>query len=345
MSLTPLHTLGEFALIERLKRTVQSSQTSTLCGIGDDAAVLHPLPNEKIVCSTDLLLEGVHFDLRYFPLKHLGYKTVIAGISDILAMNAVPRQMLLAVGVSSKFSLEALEEFYAGVHLACEKYHIDWVGGDTSPSRTGLTLCVTAIGSAKAAQIVYRNTAAVGDLIVVSGDLGAAYMGLQVLEREKKLYLENPTVQPDLQGNEYILERQLKPEARLAAIEWLQKMEIQPTAMIDISDGLASDVLQITHASGVGCRIYDEKLPISSHTRKAAEDFHLHPSTCALNGGEDYELLFTIHPKDYERLSQNLADAPIIFTVIGHITEHHNVLVMENGETLPLQAQGWGITS
>ena len=303
--LTPISKIGEFGLIERLKNNIHHYQTSTLKGIGDDAAIIHVTPNEKIVLSTDILLEGIHFDLRYFPLRHLGYKTVVVGISDILAMNAIPRQMTLAMGISSKFSLEAVEEINAGVQLACEKYQIDWVGGDTSASGAGLTLAISVLGTAPEIDIVYRNMANEHDLIVVTGDLGAAYMGLQILEREKKIYLENPQIQPDLEGNEYVLERQLKPEARLDIIQLFKKLELIPTSMIDISDGLASDLLQITKASNLGCRIYDEKLPISQEAFNAAEDFHIHPSTCILNGGEDYELLFTIHQKDYEKIKGN----------------------------------------
>ena len=335
---TPLSVLGEFGWIERLKKRVPLVQPSTLKGIGDDAAVIHPMPSEKILWSTDLLLEGVHFDLRYFPLKHLGYKTVIVGISDILAMNAIPRQLSLGIGISSKFSLEALEELSFGVELACEKYGIDWVGGDTTSTRTGLTLAVSVLGTAPEQKITYRNGAQEYDLIVTTGDLGGAYLGLQVLEREKKIFLENPNIQPDLSNFEYVVERQLKPEARLDIIETLLHKDIQPSSMIDISDGLASDLLQLTKASGVGCRIYEEKLPISSETHQAAENFNLSANTCVLNGGEDYELLFTIKQKDFEKIK----DDPR-FSVIGHITAQENgtYFVTKNEEQVALQAQGW----
>jgi thiamine-monophosphate kinase len=336
--LTNISKIGEFGLIERLKNNIHHYQTSTLKGIGDDAAVIHATPNEKIILSTDILLEGVHFDLRYFPLKHLGYKIVVVGISDILAMNAIPRQMTLAMGISSKFSLEAVEELHAGVQLACEKYQIDWVGGDTSSSCAGLTLAISVVGTAPEVDIVYRNMANQHDLIVVTGDLGAAYMGLQILEREKKIYLENPQIQPYLEGNEYVLERQLKPDARLDIIQLFKKLELIPSAMIDISDGLASDLLQITKSSDVGCRIYEEKLPISQEAFSVAEDFHIHPSTCILNGGEDYELLFTIPQKDYDKIKGNPN-----FTVIGHIIEvsNGNNLVTQDNQLIALQAQGW----
>lgn len=338
---TGLENLGEFGLITHLTSTVELTQSTTDKGIGDDAAVLD-FSGKKTLISTDLLLENVHFDLRYVPLKHLGYKAVQVNLSDIYAMNGVASQITVAIGLSSKFPLEAVEEIYAGILLACKNYEIDLIGGDTSASTQGLIISVTSIGYADADKITYRNGAEEGDLICVSGDFGGAYVGLQILEREKKIFLEHPNIQPDLEGKDYIVERQLKPEARKDIVELLAGLDIKPTAMIDVSDGLASDVLHICKASDKGCKIYEEKIPIDPMTYETARDFGLDPSVCALNGGEDYELLFTIKQSDYEKV-KNQPD----ITVIGHITEPAagTEMISKSGNVHPLKAQGWNAFS
>jgi len=334
---TNLERLGEFGLIEHITKSVELTQETTKRGIGDDAAVLD-FSSKKTLISTDLLLEGVHFDLRYVPLKHLGYKAVQVNLSDIYAMNGMASQITFSIGLSSKFPLDAVEELYAGALLACRKYDVDLVGGDTSSSVQGLVISVTSIGYAEESDVTYRNGAQEGDLICVSGDLGGAYVGLQLLEREKRIFLENPQIQPDLEGKDYIVERQLKPEARKDVVELLRALGVKPTAMIDISDGLASEILHICKASGKGCRLYEEKIPIDPMTYDTAREFGLDPTVCALSGGEDYELLFTIRQADYEKL-KNQPD----ISVIGHITEETagSELLSKSGNVHPIKAQGW----
>lgn len=334
---TELSELGEFKLIDRLTKNIAIRQKSTVLGVGDDAAILN-FGKNQVVLSTDLLIEGVHFDLSYMPLKHLGYKAVMVNLSDIAAMNATPTQITVSIAVSSRFSVEALEELYAGMLMACEKYSVDLVGGDTTSSVSGLMISITALGSALAKNIVKRSTAKAGDLVVVSGDLGAAYTGLLLLEREKEVYKKDPSIQPDLDGYEYVLERQLRPEARLDMIQRFADMNIVPTSMIDISDGLASEVLHLCEESSLGCNIYEEKIPIDPQTVLVADLFNIHPITCALNGGEDYELLFTISQTDFEKINGQGE-----FYIIGHMTEPGlgKNLISNSGETVPLTAQGW----
>ncbi len=339
---TELADLGEFGLIDRITQAVECQNASTLQGIGDDCAVIDPgmdgdRPLLQVV-TTDMLVEGIHFDLGYVPLKHLGYKAMVSNFSDVYAMNAQPRQATVALALSNRFPLEAVDELYAGMLTACKAYGVDLVGGDTTSSRSGLIISITALGAAPKADLVYRHGAKEHDLLVVSGDLGGAYMGLQVLEREKAVYRQDPNVQPDLTGYDYILQRQLKPEARKDIIALFKQLGLKPTAMIDISDGLASDALHIAHRSGLGLRIYDEKIPIDPLTQKTAVDFNLDPSTAALNGGEDYELLFTISQADHDKVK----GSPHL-TVIGHTTDkadgYH--LVDKQGGLHELKAQGW----
>lgn len=337
MKHTPLSELGEFGLINRLTEKIQIKNTSTLTGVGDDAAVLS-FPDKKIVVTTDLLTEGIHFNLMYVPLKHLGYKAVVVSLSDVFAMNATPRQITVSIAISSKFSVEAVEELYSGIHLACEKYGVDLIGGDTTSSLTGLTISVTAIGEANEDELVYRSGAKTGDLVCVSGDLGGAYMGLQLLERENEVFKVNPNEQPQFDGYDYILERQLKPEARGDIMELLKTLNIKPTSMIDISDGLSSEVLHLCKASKVGCNIYEEKIPLDSQTKQFAEELSINPLVAALNGGEDYELLFTVPLAGYDLIKKEFD-----ITIIGHITpegEGAN-LITTGGSVIPLQAQGW----
>ncbi|KIO46801.1 MULTISPECIES: thiamine-phosphate kinase [Sanguibacteroides] len=335
--LTQLSTLGEFGLIRHLTKDIKLNNPSTIKGVGDDAAVLD-YKDKKVLVSTDMLIEGVHFDLTYTPLKHLGYKSVATNASDIFAMNGTPRQITVSLALSNRFSLEAVEELYAGIYLACEHYGIDLVGGDTTSSKTGMCISITVIGEAEENDIVYRNTAKENDLICVSGDLGAAYMGLQLLEREKTVYNGNPEAQPDFTGYEYILERQLKPEARGDIIRLLKEKNIRPTAMMDISDGLSSEILHICHDSGVGCRIYEEKIPIDYQTYKMAEELNMNATVCALSGGEDYELLFTVPLKYLDTLT-TLED----ISIIGHTckTEEGYTLVTRDRNEFELKAQGW----
>ncbi len=335
---TELNQLGEFGLIDHLTKGFENSLSSTIKGVGDDAAVLSISKKESMLVSTDMLLEGVHFNLMYMPLKHLGYKAVAVNVSDICAMNGVAEQITVSIAVSSRFPVEALEELYAGIKLACKNYNIDLVGGDTTTSLTGLMISVTAIGRAKNTEITYRSGAKEHDLLVVTGDLGGAYMGLQVLEREKEVFNANPEIQPDLDGHDYIIERQLKPEARKDIIGFLKELKVVPTSMIDISDGLASEILHLCKASNVGCHVYDEKIPIDAQTSVAAIDFNLDPNTCALNGGEDYELLFTISQSDFEKVK----GSPHM-TIIGHMTDATDGIyyVDKNGSAIELSAQGW----
>src|SRR5476649_1893598 len=334
---TNIEELGEFGLINHLTKNIILSQQSTLKGVGDDAAVLD-FKGKKVLVSTDMLLEGIHFDLAYTPLKHLGYKAVQVNLSDIYAMNGTAAQVTVSIGISSRFPLEAVEELYEGIYLACEKYGVDLVGGDTTSSKQGLVISVTSIGYADEKDIVYRNGAEEGDLICVSGDLGGAYIGLQLLEREKQIYLENPKIQPDLEGKDYIVERQLKPEARRDIIELLKSIEVKPTAMIDVSDGLASELLHICRQSNKGCNLYEEKIPLDPMTFETAREFNLDPTICALSGGEDYELLFTVKQADHDKIKNH----PDI-SIIGHITEAAAGcnLVSKSGVVHELKAQGW----
>ena len=341
MAKTEISTLGEFGLIRHLTEGLPSLQPSTCKGVGDDAAVMK-FGNRRVLMTTDLLLEGIHFNLEYVPLKHLGYKSAVVNFSDIYAMNGTPTQITVSLGVSSRFSVEDMEELYAGIRLACEEYGVDIVGGDTSASMTGLTISITCLGTADEKEIVYRDGAKEHDLICVSGNLGTAYMGLQLLERERLAYSgrtgQTEDVIPAFEGREYLLERQLKPEARRDIIALLRKSGLKPTAMMDVSDGLSSELLHICHASHCGCAVYEDKLPIDYQAAVVAEEMNLNIVTCALNGGEDYELLFTCDIKDYEKLIP-LDDVYII----GHITkpEAGTVLVTRGGGEMALQAQGW----
>lgn len=334
---TEISSLGEFGLIEHLSKNF-TIQNNTQLGIGDDAAVITPTEGYQTLVSTDLLVEGVHFDLSYFPMKHLGYKAVVVNLSDIYAMNGKPKQVTVSLALSSRFSLEAVEELYAGIQLACERYQVDLIGGDTSTSKQGLMISVTAIGEAKAADIAYRSGSKVHDLVVVTGDLGGAYCGYQLLEREKRVYLDNPSVQPDLGGFDYIIERQLKPEARKDIYELLQTLQIKPTAMMDISDGLASECFHLAKASEVGISLFEEKIPIDPSTYNFARELDLDPTLCALSGGEDYELLFTISQADYKKI-ENHPD----FSIIGYVSDKQEGmnLITKSGNKHELKAQGW----
>jgi thiamine-monophosphate kinase len=334
---TPLSEIGEFGLIDHLTKNFPVIHPSTLKGVGDDAAVLNLNEGQSVV-TTDLLIEGVHFDLSYVPLKHLGYKSVMVNLSDVYAMNAHPTQITVSLAVSNRFPLEALEELYSGIALACKNYKVDLVGGDTSSSSTGLIISITAVGQAEEKKITYRSGAKANDLLVVSGDLGGAYMGLQVLEREKEVFKVNPNNQPDLALYSYCVERQLKPEARKDIIELLEEVEIVPNAMIDISDGLSSEIFHLSKASGVGCDIYEEKLPADPQTSSTAEEFKINSSTALLNGGEDYELLMAIKTEDYDKIKGH----PLL-TPVGHFTDQKEVcnLITGLGQSIPLQAQGW----
>lgn len=333
MQRTEISTMGEFGLIKHLTKDIKPLQPSTKKGIGDDCAVMD-FGTKRVLMTTDMLLEGVHFNLEYVPLKHLGYKAAVVNFSDIYAMNGTPTQITVSLGISKRFSVEDIEALYSGIRLACERYNVDLVGGDTCASMTGLTISITCLGVASAKDIVYRNGAKLNDLICVSGNLGTAYMGLQLLERERLANAE----QPDFSGKEYLLERQLKPEARKDILEGLRKAGVKPTAMMDVSDGLSSELMHICSQSGVGCCIYEDKLPIDFAAAQLAEEMNLNIVTCALNGGEDYELLFTCSLDDYEKL------IPVEdLYIIGHITkpEYGCNLIGRNGEEIPLKAQGW----
>ncbi|MGG7033864.1 MAG: thiamine-phosphate kinase [Flavobacterium sp.] len=334
---TSLSQLGEFKLIEHLTQNLEINQPSTLKGIGDDAAILD-FKDKKAVVSTDLLIEGVHFDLAYVPLKHLGYKAVVVNVSDICAMNAKPTQITVSIAVSNRFPLEALEELYAGIALAAQQYKVDVIGGDTTSSQKGLIISITAIGEADSEEIAYRNGAKGNDLLVVTGDLGAAYMGLQVLEREKQVFQVNPNNQPDLDNYTYLIERQLKPEARTDVRTLLHALEIKPTSMIDISDGLSSEIIHLCKQSGVGCNLYEEKLPIDPQLINTCEEFNIDSTTVVINGGEDYELLFTISMEDFDKIKGNPN-----FTIIGHMTQESEGihLVTRANTKIPLRARGW----
>ena len=336
---TEIATLGEFGLIKHLTEDIKPVNAETKYGIGDDAAVLdYSGENKQVLVTTDLLMEGVHFDLVYTPLKHLGYKSAMVNLSDIYAMNGTPKQITVSLAISKRFCIEDLDEFYDGVKLACKLHNVDIVGGDTTPSVTGLAISITCIGEADKDKVVYRNGAHDTDLICVSGDLGAAYMGLQLMEREKAVFQGEKDVQPDFAGKEYLLERFLKPEARRDIIEELAKAGIKPTAMMDVSDGLSSELMHICSQSNAGCRVYEERIPIDYQTAVMAEEFNMNLSTCALNGGEDYELLFTVPLTDHEKVSQ-IKDVKII----GHITkpEMGCALVTRDGNEMELKAQGW----
>ncbi len=334
---TEIADLGEFGLIEHLTKNAEIQNASTILGVGDDAAVIDHFGKQTVV-TTDLLLEGIHFDLMYTPLKHLGYKAVVVNLSDIYAMNATPTQITLSIGISNRFSVEALNEFYEGVYFACEKYGVDLIGGDTSSSLKGFVISVTAIGEVAPDQFVKRSTARKGDLICVSGDLGGAYLGLTLMEREKKIYQENPTIQPDLEDESYIVGKLLKPEARKDIIEFFASNQIIPTAMMDVSDGISSEILHLCKQSNLGARVYEEKLPIADASRKAAFKFGLDPTVCALNGGEDYELIFTIAQEDHDKIVLNEE-----ISVIGYITdlEEGVKLLTKGGNQYDLKAQGW----
>ena len=334
---TSLADLGEFGLIDRLTKGFEIHNPSTLKGVGDDAAAMD-FKNKKTVVSTDLLIEGVHFDLSYVPLKHLGYKSVVVNVSDIYAMNATATQITVSIAVSNRFPLEALEELYAGIRLACKHYKVDLVGGDTTSSTRGLIISVTAIGEAEASDLVYRNGAQPNDLVVLTGDIGGAYMGLQILEREKAVFQVNPNSQPDIEMYSYILERQLKPEARKDIPPLLKQLGVKPTAMMDVSDGLSSEILHICKQSGVGCRLYEDKIPLDPQVISTCEEFNLDSTTIALSGGEDYELLFTIAQTDYDKIKGNPN-----FSVIGYITDKSEGvnLVTRAGQFIPIIAKGW----
>lgn len=334
---TEISSLGEFGLIEHLTRNIELQQASSIVGVGDDAAVIDHFGKQTVI-TTDLLLEGVHFDLMYTPLKHLGYKAAVVNFSDIYAMNAIPTQLLVSIGISNRFSVEAVSEIYEGIYAACHKYGVDLVGGDTSSSQKGLVLSVTAIGEVAPDTFVKRSTAQKGDLLCVSGDLGAAYVGLLFLEREKKIYLESPQVQPDLEGEQYVIGRLLKPEARKDIVAFLAEAGITPTAMMDISDGLSSEIMHLCKQSQLGCVLYEEKIPVAEATRLAAYKFEIDPTACALSGGEDYELLFTLSQADYDKLVLNEQ-----ISVIGYMTDADQGarIITKGGSTHPLTAQGW----
>lgn len=335
---TEIEAYGEFGLIDLLTKNIKLKNKSSVKGVGDDAAVIEKDAQHYTVVTKDLLVEGIHFDLMYTPLKHLGYKAAVVNFSDIYAMNATPKQMIIGLSVSNRFSVEAIEEIYTGIQLACEKYGVDLVGGDTTSSPSGLFLSITAMGEVAKKDITFRSGATEGDLVCVSGDLGGAYMGLLILEREKKAFEADPNVQPDLSGHDYILERQLKPEARMDIVELLKKENIRPTSMIDISDGLASDVLHLCENSDLGVHLYEDKLSIDLGTLNAADEFGILPSVAALNGGEDYELLFTVKLDQHEKI-KNLKG----ISVIGHMTHKTNgrYFVSNDGTHIDLKAQGW----
>lgn len=334
---TDISTLGEFGLIEHLAARCIPRRGDTIKGIGDDAAVLD-YGGQPVIMTTDMLVEGIHFDLMYHPLRHLGYKAVIVNLSDICAMNAIPRHITVSVAISNRFSVEAMEELYEGIRIACEAYEVDLVGGDTTSSPKGLTISITALGTVAADRITYRSGARPGDILCVTGDLGAAYLGLQILEREKQVYLANPNMQPELTEKKYLVSRQLKPEARLEAVRYFEKSGLIPTAMIDISDGLASDLLHICKQSNVGAFVEEAQVPIHDEARMQAMEFKLDPITCALSGGEDYELLFTVHPRDLDKV--RFMDSVYI---IGEITNKEDGVTLHTsgGQIHPITAQGW----
>ena len=334
---TEISSLGEFGLIDHLTKNFEIQNASTVLSIGDDAAIIDHFGKQTVITS-DMLVEGIHFDLMYTPLKHLGYKSVIVNLSDVHAMNAIPTHITLNIAFSNRFSVEALDEFYEGVYAACEKYNVDLIGGDTSSSQKGFIISVTAIGEIAPGKIVKRSGAQPGDLICVSGDLGAAFLGLTLLEREKKLYLEHPEIQPDLENEQYIVGRLLKPEARKDIVEFFEREDILPTSMMDVSDGLSSEVLHICKQSKGGCLLYEDKIPINEQAKQYAYKLQLDPTACALSGGEDYELVFTISQNDYEKIVLNEQ-----ISVIGYISdlEQGANIVTKGGNTHKLTAQGW----
>lgn len=338
MPKTPISELGEFGLIEHLTKQFDIKQKTTVKGVGDDAAVLACDSEQQLVVTTDLLVEGVHFDLGYMPLKHLGYKAIMVNLSDVYAMNANASQVTVSIALSNRFPVEAVEELYAGIHAACTMYGVDMVGGDTTSSTTGLVISVTAMGTAHPKDIVYRSGAKPSDLLVMTGDIGAAYLGLQVLEREKQVFQVNPNAQPDLQPYTYLVERQLKPEARKDIVKLLHELGVHPTAMIDISDGLSSEILHICKQSKVGCNLYEDKIPLDPQVIATCEEFELDSTTVALSGGEDYELLFTIDLHDFDAIKGN----PHL-SVIGHITEEKEGvhLITRANTKIPIVARGW----
>ena len=337
MKQTNIAELGEFGLIDRITKNIKIKNSSTVKGVGDDAAILE-YAEKQIVVSSDLLTEGIHFNLMYVPLKHLGYKAVVVNLSDVCAMNAIPKQVVVNIALSGKFSVEAVEELYSGIHLACEKYGVDLVGGDTTSSLTGLTISITVLGEVEKENVVLRSGAKPTDLLCVTGDLGGAYMGLQLLERENEVFKVNENMQPQLTGFDYILERQLKPEARIDILSAFKKLGIKPWSMIDISDGLSSEIHHLCKNSNLGCNIFEDKIPLDFQTKKMAEEMNINPLVAALNGGEDYELLFTLPLSDYEKV-KNDPD----FTIIGHMTEVAEGvnLITGAGSAIPLVAQGW----
>lgn len=334
---TEISALGEFGLIEHLTKNIEVKNASTILGVGDDAAVIDHFGRQTVIAS-DMLLEGVHFDLMYTPLKHLGYKSIVVNLSDIYAMNAQPTQVLVNIGISNRFSVEALDELYEGMYAACERYGVDLVGGDTSTSKKGLVISVTAVGEVAPDKYVKRSTAKRGDIICCTGDLGAAYVGLLFLEREKKIYLENPNIQPDLEGEKYVIGRFLKPEARKDIIEFFETSGLTPTSMMDISDGLSSEILHICKQSNLGCVIYEDRIPINEDMRRAAFKFEIDPTACALSGGEDYELIFTLPATEHEKLVMNEE-----ISVIGYMTDPElgRHLITKGGNKHELIAQGW----
>ncbi len=334
---TEIATLGEFGLIDHLTKNIELQNASSLVGVGDDAAVIDHFGKQTVI-TTDLLIEGVHFDLMYTPLKHLGYKSVVVNLSDIYAMNAIPTQVTLSIGISNRFSVEALDEFYEGVYAACSTYGVDLIGGDTSSSQKGFIISVTAIGEVAPDKLVKRSTAKKGDLLCVSGDLGAAYVGLLFMEREKKIYVESPGVQPDLEGESYVIGKLLKPEARKDIVEFFSDADITPTSMMDVSDGLSSDILHICKQSNLGCVLYEEKIPIAEEMKAAAYKFQIDPTACALSGGEDYELLFTLSQDDYDKIVLNEQ-----ISVIGYMTEPEQkaTILTKGGSRHAITAQGW----
>ncbi len=335
---TEISELGEFRLIDILTRDITIHNESTLKGVGDDAAILKYHEDESVLVSTDLLIEGVHFHLSYVPLKHLGYKAAMVNFSDIAAMNGLPKQITVSIALSNRFSLEAVEELYEGITLACDKYGVDLVGGDTTSSKSGLVISISVIGTAKKKKVVRRSGANDKDLLLTTGDLGSAYAGLLLLERERKVFEKTPDVQPDFSGYEYLLERQLKPEARLDIVKKLEELDIIPTSMIDVSDGLASEILHLCKESKVGCHLYEDKIPIDVQAHQVAEAFGMHPVTLALNGGEDYQLLFTIKPEDYKKMENDES-----FVVIGHMMDEATgaQMITNIDQAIPLKAQGW----
>ena len=333
-----IESIGKFGLIERLTNNLSLTNPHTVLGVGDDSAIIELSDKESLLLTTDLLVEGIHFNLMYVPLKHLGYKAVSIGISDICAMNGKAEQITVSIAVSSKFPVEALDELYDGINLACDDFHVDLVGGDMSSSVAGLVISISAVGRVESSKITLRSGAKANDIIMVSGTLGASYLGLQILERENEVFKVNPVVQPELDGFDALIKRQLKPEARIDVVELLENLGIVPTSMIDISDGLASDLFHLCEKSNLGCQLFEEKIPMDDLTKITAIDFNISPTTCALNGGEDYELLFTVAQIDFDKIAGNPS-----FTPVGYMTaqEEGKHLIDSNGELIPLKAQGW----